>query len=442
MPLSQYKILVDNPLLLNVWVFIFIRPVNQKRKEQKRIRVQVQIPLTMMMMMMTMMMMTTIRVVAPVALIPRMIRVKRKTQVTKLGMEVVVRGKLIKGKITSTRKEKEMLTQRKAHLQGIRKARQIKAQAPRAASHRSFGGTLASPGKNKNSTSSKIKAILMNWNGQKKGRGRPPKILSQLADKTKKKLAKPKMQLVQGQIVMKRPRGRPPKYPRPLQMMVPQTPTTMPMKSAPKKVGRPRKHPRPEPPGTSTATPTSFYSTITQALNSRSVSGPGFLQKSVGLIPSSVPRTVSHANTIPKHVSSTASHSSVKFPIASSPVGHPSTTSSDSNSSVPSSFNGDVNKNIIAPKTNAVDGGDSGKDSHRSTGPPGVGSLAAESRSLEAMEPAMEVRAFWKPPPEAKPLLDQVFITDVTSGSLTITIRESTSDAGFFKQRETTEEKA
>ena len=248
------------------------------------------------------------------------------------------------------------------------------------------------------------------------------------------------MQLAPGQIVMKRPRGRPPKYPRPLPMMLQQTAAAMPLKPAPKKVGRPRKHPRPPTPGASTATPTSFYSTITQALNSKS-SGH-FLQKSVGLIPSSVPRTLSQTNTIPKHVSSTVSHSSIKFPIAPSPVGHPSTTSSDSNSSVPSSFNGDVNKNVIAPKSNAVGGIDGGKDSHRATGPLGVGSLAAESRSLEAMEPAMEVRAFWKPPPEAKPLLDQVFITDVTSGSLTITIRESTSDAGFFKQREATEEKA
>ena len=280
----------------------------------------------------------------------------------------------------------------------------------------------------------------MNWNGQKKGRGRPPKILSQLADKTKKKLAKPKVQIVQGQIVVKRPRGRPPKYPRPL-VMLPQTAAAMPMKPAPKKVGRPRKHPRPPTPGTSTATPTSFYSTITQALNSKS-SGHSFLQKSVGLIPSSVPRTLSQANTISKQASSTVSHSSVKFPVAPSPIGHPSTTSSDSNSSVPSSFNGDVNKNVIAPKSNAVDGSDGGKDSHRATGPLGVGSLAAESRSLQAIEPAMEVRAFWKPPPEAKPLLDQVFITDVTSGSLTITIRESTSDAGFFKQRESAEEKA
>ena len=129
MPQSQFKILVDNHLLLNVWILIFIRPVNQKRKEQKRIRVQVQIRLTTMMMM-TMTMMATIRVVAPVALIPRMIRVKRKTQETKLGMKVVARGKLTRGKITSIRKEKEMLTLRKAHLLGIRKARQIKAQAP------------------------------------------------------------------------------------------------------------------------------------------------------------------------------------------------------------------------------------------------------------------------------------------------------------------------
>ena len=52
--------------------------------------------------------------------------------------------------------------------------------------------------------------------------------------------------------------------------------------------------------------------------------------------------------------------------------------------------------------------------------------------------PPPETRAFWRPPESAKPLLDQVLITDVTTGdnpSVTITIRESTTDAGFFKNR-------
>jgi len=47
-----------------------------------------------------------------------------------------------------------------------------------------------------------------------------------------------------------------------------------------------------------------------------------------------------------------------------------------------------------------------------------------------------ELRAFWRPPADTKPLLDTVFITDVTSNMLTITIRESTTDKGFFKPRE------
>ena len=110
-----------------MWISIFIRPGNQKRKEQKKIQVQARAPLTMMTMTMT-----TIRVVALVAQISRMIRVKRKTQVTKQEMKVVARGKLIKGKMTSTRRGREMLmpSPRKALLQGIRKARLIKAQAP------------------------------------------------------------------------------------------------------------------------------------------------------------------------------------------------------------------------------------------------------------------------------------------------------------------------
>ena len=115
-----------------MWISIFIRPGNQKRKEQKKIQVQARTPLTMMTTTMMMMTMRTIRVAALVAQIPRMIRVKRKTQVTKQEMKVVARGKLIKGKMTSTRRGREMLmpSPRKALLQGIRKARLIKAQAP------------------------------------------------------------------------------------------------------------------------------------------------------------------------------------------------------------------------------------------------------------------------------------------------------------------------
>lgn len=52
----------------------------------------------------------------------------------------------------------------------------------------------------------------------------------------------------------------------------------------------------------------------------------------------------------------------------------------------------------------------------------------------EPPQPSLaEMRAFWRPPEESKPLLDKVLITDVTTNSTTITIRESVTDAGFFK---------
>ena len=50
--------------------------------------------------------------------------------------------------------------------------------------------------------------------------------------------------------------------------------------------------------------------------------------------------------------------------------------------------------------------------------------------------PANDTRAFWRPPEESRPLLDRVFITDVTANDVSITIRESTTDAGFFKKRD------
>ena len=273
--------------------------------------------------------------------------------------------------------------------------------------------TAASPSKGKSSSTpaKSIKAILMGINGQKKpGRGRPPKILSQLvAGKTKKKLSKPKVQLLPGQILIKRPRGRPPKYPRPVQLQGQQQVTG----HVRKKAGRPRKYPRPLAPVTTTTTaPTSNnpYSTITQALNSRPQSGQTSLQKSLGLIPStSVPRTLPHqvSSSILKQPStSTVSTSVAKLTTAASSTGNSAIASSDSSSSVPSNFSGDVNKNVIAAKSKS---NDVGKDANKATGTPTAGgSLPAESRSLPAKEPVMEVRAFWKPPPETKPLLDQV----------------------------------
>ena len=49
-------------------------------------------------------------------------------------------------------------------------------------------------------------------------------------------------------------------------------------------------------------------------------------------------------------------------------------------------------------------------------------------------ESRVEVRAFWKPPEETKPLLDHIVITDVTTNTLTITVRESSTETGFFKK--------
>ena len=47
--------------------------------------------------------------------------------------------------------------------------------------------------------------------------------------------------------------------------------------------------------------------------------------------------------------------------------------------------------------------------------------------------PELEMKAFWRPAPTAKPLLDNVLITDVSSNSLTVTIRECSTPAGFFR---------
>ena len=68
------------------------------------------------------------------------------------------------------------------------------------------------------------------------------------------------------------------------------------------------------------------------------------------------------------------------------------------------------------------------------TSPPGP---PAPSLPKDLLEPEKcteeDSRAFWTPPPESKAALDKVMITDVTSNMLTITVRESTTDTGFFK---------
>ena len=66
---------------------------------------------------------------------------------------------------------------------------------------------------------------------------------------------------------------------------------------------------------------------------------------------------------------------------------------------------------------------------------PGGEAVNEPSVAEEPPQPVPEVRAFWRPPPETKPLLDQVLITDVTSADVTVTVRESSTDNGFFKHR-------
>lgn len=57
-------------------------------------------------------------------------------------------------------------------------------------------------------------------------------------------------------------------------------------------------------------------------------------------------------------------------------------------------------------------------------------------RELSVETAATETRTFWRPPEEVRPILDQVFITDVTANRVTVTVRESHTDTGFFRKRE------
>lgn len=41
--------------------------------------------------------------------------------------------------------------------------------------------------------------------------------------------------------------------------------------------------------------------------------------------------------------------------------------------------------------------------------------------------------AMWKPAQNAKPLFDNIFVTDVTSNMTTITVKECVTDDGFFR---------
>ena len=60
----------------------------------------------------------------------------------------------------------------------------------------------------------------------------------------------------------------------------------------------------------------------------------------------------------------------------------------------------------------------------------------SSDRELSVETAPVDPRTFWRPPEEARPMLDQVFITDVTANRVTVTVRESHTDTGFFRKRE------
>ena len=85
--------------------------------------------------------------------------------------------------------------------------------------------------------------------------------------------------------------------------------------------------------------------------------------------------------------------------------------------------NGQCDRALISPHTPRISPGSGGSSGSNPLG---------KSPGVDQPTPA-ELRAFWRPSDEVRPLLDSVLITDVTSNSTTITIRESTTDTGFFK---------
>ncbi len=292
----------------------------------------------------------------------------------------------------------------------------------------SSGGSTGKP----SSPVKSIKALLMSGSQKspRPGPGRPPKGFGSPRPGQKGKLlktAKP------GQILIKRPRGRPPKNAKPVLSTASLPPAGV--KKIPKvpkgERGRPRKNTKPVVSTTATVNP---YSTITQALN-RKPQGQTLLQKSLGILPSVTQKPPPGHPPVTKPI---VTSSADKPPVINS-ISSVVTAPSHSDSPTPS-MNGDVNKNIIAPKANVseLSGSDTSKDSSTlgNSAAEEVGTIVPEPQIPIHTEPAMEVRAFWKPPAETKPLLDQVSITDVTTGSLTITIRESASEVGFFRSRE------
>lgn len=87
------------------------------------------------------------------------------------------------------------------------------------------------------------------------------------------------------------------------------------------------------------------------------------------------------------------------------------------------------------PNANTNNANSSSSSSSEGSSPPqenGPPSASPPAKDNEA-NPEEDSRAFWTPPPETKAVLDKVMITDVTSNMLTITVRESSTDTGFFK---------
>lgn len=58
--------------------------------------------------------------------------------------------------------------------------------------------------------------------------------------------------------------------------------------------------------------------------------------------------------------------------------------------------------------------------------------LGKQSGRVGGIAGKAEKRHYWVPSPEAKELLDKVCITDVTSDLVTVTVKECTTDKGFF----------
>ena len=61
-------------------------------------------------------------------------------------------------------------------------------------------------------------------------------------------------------------------------------------------------------------------------------------------------------------------------------------------------------------------------------------SIAAVTEQ-QRREEGTEERHYWRPPVANKPLVDQIFITDVTSNKVTVTVRECATETGFFRER-------